>query len=98
MSGCPHDSDSFDIVCKHVAEGDRQPLYVWRYKDNGQLGYNCGFDDHPEGESYVPLCSHCGAELLTKWGVPKVDPGYEAWKADLNETAWQLRHMSGADT
>ncbi len=93
MIACSHDAKDYHIVCRHVAGSERPPLYVWRYSDDGRLGYNCGFDDHPEGESYVPLCENCGIELLSRWAVPEVEQGYEVWKATASETDWQVGQM-----
>lgn len=94
MSSCGHMTTECDIVCKHVAEGQRPILYVWRYADNGQWSYNCGFDDHEAGEGYVGICRDCGSIKLSELpNFPMIEAGQEAWRERSEDSNWHVAEI-----
>ena len=83
-----HKHDQFDIACRHVADGHRPVLYAWRYPD-GQFGMNCGYGDHPEGQSYVALCRQCSVEKMPEYSFfYTLDPGQDMSRETASDNNW----------
>jgi hypothetical protein len=83
----------FDLACRHVAEGERPVLYAWRYED-GMFGFNCGYDDHPKNNSYVPLCRECTVEKMPEFRMLReLEPGNDASRDAESNVEWKIGKM-----